>query len=156
MTYAFDTSAFSSLFRSFYRRRFPTLWRQFDELVDERCIVSTREVFREIEDSSIENLRNWATANRNIFTTPTAHEGTFVAQIYSVPHFQQNIERQKIYKGGKNADPFIIAKAAVSESTVVTMEVKRPNATKIPNICDHFGIPCLTLEGFMEEEGWEF
>ncbi len=60
MTYVFDTSAFSPLFRNFYKRRFPTLWRQFDELVDNRRIVSTREVFREIEDSSIEAMRDWA------------------------------------------------------------------------------------------------
>ena len=156
MTYAFDTSAFSPLFRNFYKRRFPTLWGQFDELIDEGRIVSTREVFREIEDSSIESLRDWATANRGIFTTPTADEGAFVARIYSVPHFQQNIELQKILKGGKNADPFIIAKAAISKATVVTMEALRPNATKIPNICDHFGVLWLTLEGFMEEEEWEF
>lgn len=156
MTYAFDTSAFSPLFRNFYRRRFPTLWEQFDELVDDDRIVSTREVFREIEDCPIESLRDWAAENRDIFTTPTADEGAFVARIYSVPHFQQNIELQKILKGGKNADPFIIAKAVISESTVVTMESLRPNAVKIPNICDHFGVPYLTLEGFMEEEGWEF
>ena len=156
MTYAFDTSACSSLFRNFYRRRFPTLWGQFDELVNEDRIVSTREVFREIQDSSIESLRDWATAIRGIFATPTADEGAFVAQIYSVPHFQQNIERQKILKGGKNADPFIVAKAATTETAVVTLEVLRPNAAKIPNICKYFGVPCLTLEGFMEEEGWEF
>ena len=156
MTYVFDTSAFSPLFRNFYRRRFPTLWRQFDELVDDQRIVSTREVFREIEDSSIEALRDWANGNRDVFAMPTAEEGAFIARIYSIPHFQQNIELQKLLKGGKNADPFIIAKAAVSEMSVVTMETLRPNAAKIPNLCEHFDVPCMTLEGFMETEGWEF
>lgn len=156
MTYVFDTSAFSPLFRNFYRRRFPTLWGQFDELVDEGRIVSTREVFREIEDGPIEALRDWAGDHREIFATPTAAEGAFVGRIYSVPHFQQNIELQKILKGGKNADPFVIAKAAVSEKSVVTMETLRPNAAKIPNICEHFDVPYITLEGFMEAEGWEF
>ena len=156
MTYAFDTSAFSPLFKNFYRGRFPTLWAQFDGLVSQGGVLSTREVFREIEDSSIESLRDWATANKNIFSTPGADEGAFVARIFGVPHFQQNMKRQKILKGGKNADPFIIAKAAVSKATVVTMEALRPNATKIPNICDHFGVPWLSLEGFMEAEGWEF
>ncbi len=59
-------------------------------------------------------------------------------------------------KGGRNADPFVIAKAAVTQCAVVTMEIRKPNAAKIPNICDHFGIPCRSLEEFMEIEAWEF
>ncbi|MGA3043710.1 MAG: DUF4411 family protein [Bryobacteraceae bacterium] len=76
--------------------------------------------------------------------------------MYAVPHFQQNIEQQKILKGGKNADAFVIAKAGVEHGTVVTMELLKPNAARIPNICEHFSIPCLSLEEFMEEEGWQF
>ena len=119
-------------------------------------IVSTREVRREIEDGPIEPLRDWAEANQALFATPTAAEGAFVAQIYGVAHFQQNIELQKILKGGKNADPFVIAKARVEDRTVVTMELAKPGGVKIPNICERFGINCLTLEQFMEAEGWEF
>ena len=156
MTYVFDNSPLSTLFRNYYRRRFPTLWRHFEELVDEGDIVSTREVLREIEDGAVERLREWAEQNSELFTMPNAEEGAFVARIYAVQHFQQNIERQKMLKGGRNADPFIIAKAAVTERTVVTMERRQPNSAKIPNICDHFGIPCITLEDFVETEGWEF
>ena len=36
------------------------------------------------------------------------------------------------------------------------MEWLKPNAVKIPNICDHFKTPFLDLEGFMEKEGWVF
>jgi hypothetical protein len=36
------------------------------------------------------------------------------------------------------------------------MEQLKPNAAKIPNICDHFSVPCFDLEEFMEAEGWEF
>lgn len=156
MTYGFDTSALSALFRNFYRGRFPSLWVNFDALVEEGRILSTREVAREIKDSALENLREWAKAHETVFATPTATEGAFVARIYSVKHFQHNIEQRKLLMGGKNADPFVIAKAAVADASVVTMEVLRPNAARIPNICEHFGVPCLTLEGFMENEDWEF
>ena len=64
--------------------------------------------------------------------------------------------RNTALKGGKNADPFVIAKAAVIGGTVVTMESEKPNSAKIPNICKHFEVPCVTLEAFMENEGWEF
>ena len=156
MTYVFDNSPLSTLFRNYYRRRFPTLWHHFDELVNNGDIVSTREVLREIEDSSLESLRDWAAVNSGLFTTPNADEGRFVGQIYAVQHFQQNIERQKMLRGGKNADPFVIAKAAVNGLTVVTMEQLRDNAAKIPNICNHFDVPWMSLEDFMEAEGWEF
>ncbi len=39
---------------------------------------------------------------------------------------------------------------------VVTEEVRRPNAARIPNVCDHFGIGCINLEQLMEREGWQF
>lgn len=156
MIYVFDTSALSALFRNYYREQFPSLWDRFDELVTNGDVQSTREALREINDGPVEALREWASENREIFTTPTAEEGQFVSNIYEVAHFQQNIEQQKLLKGGKNADPFVIARAAVINAAVVTMEKLRPNAAKIPNICDHFHILCFSLQEFMEEEGWQF
>jgi len=38
----------------------------------------------------------------------------------------------------------------------VTTEKFKANGTKIPNICKHFDIECLSLEEFMEREEWEF
>lgn len=156
MTYVFDTNAFSALFKSYYRKRFPSLWVQFDNLIATGAIVSTREVLRELEGSAIEGIEDWYRANKSVFSVPTAIEGAFVAKIYRVPHFQQNIEQAKILKGGTNADPFVIAKAATIKGTVVTLEKAKPNSAKIPTICQHFNIPCISLEAFMEAENWQF
>jgi hypothetical protein len=156
MSYVFDNSPLSALFRNYYRNRFPSLWQRFDRLVANGSLVSTREVFREIEDGPIESLLDWATQNRDLFATPTPEEGAFVAKIYAVPRFQQNIEQKKLLRGGKVADPFVIARAACEDRTVVTVEVMKPNAVKIPNICAHFGVRCLSLPEFMEVEGWTF
>jgi len=154
--YVFDNSPLSTLFRNYYPRRFPTLWRNFHALVQEGGIVSTREVRREIEDGAVQSLREWAEGNGDTFPAPVAAEGLFVGKIFAVEHFRQNIEQRKLLNGGRNADPFVIAKAAVESATVVTMELLKPNGTKIPNICDHFKVPCLSLEEFMEAEGWTF
>lgn len=118
-------------------------------------MISTREVSREIEDRDDE-LLEWAKAHHEMFATPNAAEGAFVAQIYGVPHFQANIERQKILNGGKKADPFVIAKAFAMGGAVVTLEKDTPNAARIPNICKHFEIPCMNLEEFMIAENWQF
>ena len=156
MSYAFDNSPLSALFRNYYRARFPTLWQRFDMLVTNGEVLSTREVRHEIDDGAVESLRLWAADNEDLFPAPTAAEGAFVARIFAIQHFQQNIERQKLLKGGRNADPFIIARAAVAGCPVVTMEQFRDNAAKIPNICRHFGVEHLSLEQFMEREGWQF
>lgn len=156
MIYIFDNSPLSSLFRNYYRSRFPSLWGKFDALVAQGQILSTREAFREINDGATETLREWAKAHEEVFTVPTAEEAAFVARVFAVPHFQQNIEQKKLLSGGYHADAFIIAKAFVTQGTVVTMERIRPNAVKIPNICEHFKIPCMSLEDFMESEGWQF
>jgi hypothetical protein len=154
--YVFDTSPLSTLFKNYYRNRFPSLWRNFDALVAAGGLVSTREAYREIEDGPSATLRDWSGNHQALFSVPTGAEGAFVTTIYGVPHFRQNIEQQKLLKGGRNADPFIIARAATENRTVVTMELFKQNAAKIPNICRHFGVPCMTLEEFMEAEGWQF
>lgn len=155
MSYVFDTGPFVSLFRNFYPSTFITLWENFDALIENGEIISTREVFREIEGQD-DDLLTWAKNHKQIFATPTPQEGEFVAGVYAVAHFQSNIEQQKILKGGKNADPFVVAKAAVEGLHVVTLEKLKPNAAKVPNICKHFDLPCLSLENFMQKEGWKF
>jgi hypothetical protein len=154
--YVFDTSPLSTLFKNYYRRRFPTLWDRFDGLVADGRIISTREVRRECVDGPVETLRDWAGAWEEFFHIPGAAEGAFVGRIYGVVHFRQNIEQRKLLSGGRNADPFVIAKAASEGRGVVTMEEFKPNGAKIPNICRHFEVECLSLEEFMEREGWEF
>jgi predicted nucleic acid-binding protein len=154
--YVLDTNVVSNLHKNYYRKRFVSLWKAFDQLVVDGKVTSTREAYRELHDGVPGSDTEWAQANEVLFTTPDAKEAAFVGQIYAVAHFQANIEKQKLFKGGRNADPFIVARAHVIGGTVVTTERHKPHAVKVPNICEHFKIPCLDLEGFMEKEGWEF
>lgn len=155
MVYVLDTSFIIQLHENYYRENFVTLWGLFDKMLAAGQFTSTREVRRELEEQS-DVATQWAESNIDLFTTPTAEEGRFVANVYAVKHFQQNIELKKILKGGKNADPFVIARAAVLNGTVLTMEQLKPNAAKIPNICDHFKLPCMDFRGFMTAEKWSF
>lgn len=155
MIYVLDSSVLSALHRNYYRERFPSLWERFDYMTAQGAFTSTREAFREIEDLG-GAVGEWAEQHAELFVTPDAKEGAIVAQIYRVTHFQANIEKQKILNGGKNADPFLIARASVLSGAVVTMEKLKTNAAKIPNICQHFSVPCMDLEKFMEQEGWTF
>lgn len=155
MVYVLDTSFIIQLHENYYRETFATLWEHFDEMLATGQFTSTREVKRELEDQN-DAASEWAEQNGKLFTTPTAEEGKFVAGIYAVKHFQQNIETKKILKGGKNADPFVVARAFVVKGTVLTMEQLKPHAAKIPNICDQFKLPCMDMRQFMVAENWKF
>lgn len=154
--YIFDTSSFRELFH-FYPQRFPTLWKDFQELVENGTILSVKEVLQEMSVGGTDHSdTKWAKSHKKIFKEPSVEEAQFIAEIFKVEHFQQSLEQKKLLKGGYFADPFIIASAKVNAATVVTQERLKPKGTKIPNICDKFGVPCTNLEGFMELEEWKF
>ena len=124
--YVFDTGVISNLHKNYYRKRFVTLWKEFDQLVISGKVTSTREVLHELSDGSPGSDLEWAKANPHLFAVPDAKEGAFVARIYAVAHFQANIERQKLYKGGRNADAFVVARAHATGGTVVTLSTSSP------------------------------
>jgi hypothetical protein len=155
MIYVFDTGAFIRL-NSYYPDVFPGFWQQFDQAVGAGDIMSTREVFRELDREDSDHVLTWAKGNMDVFTTPTAEETEFVGRILAVPHFQQLIGTKARLTGTPVADPFVIACAAVRDGTVVTEEKTKPNSAKIPNVCEHFAISCLNLEKFMRAVGWSF
>lgn len=155
MIYVFDSDALITLFGNYYPMRFPSLWKKFEESIAERKIVSVREVYNEIEGYS-SRLGEWAKGNRDFFYPPSTEELAFVAEIFKIPHFQDLVRKQERLQGKPVADPFVIAKSKTLEGCVVTQESKKPNAVRIPNVCEHFSIHCLNLEGFMEREDWTF
>ncbi|MBK8246690.1 MAG: DUF4411 family protein [Gemmatimonadetes bacterium] len=79
-----------------------------------------------------------------------------VAEIFRVPHFQQLIGEKQRLRGQPVADPFLIARAKALGWSVVTEEVMKPNAAKIPNVCQHFGIPCTDMKGLLTSLGWKY
>ncbi len=156
MTYVFDTSSFIVI-GHYYPEQFPSFWDKFNQAADSGKIISVREVFRELDqDASTSHLSNWIEHHKNIFMIPNAAATQFVRTIFSVSHFQTLVSEKNRLAGRPCAGPFIIALAKVMNSCVVTEEKEKPNATKIPNVCRHFGVDCTNLQGFMVREGWTF
>ncbi|MFN3685286.1 PIN domain-containing protein [Salinarimonas sp.] len=154
MSYVFDTGPLSGMFKHYNRKVFETLWNRFDQLIAGGEIVSCKEVHRELEDFG--HADEWLRGNRAICHDPTVAEALFIREIFAVSHFQQSIDRKKLLNGGKIADPFVVAKARHEKRTVVTTEKYENNAAKIPNICTHFGVYCLSFDEFMIAQGWKF
>ena len=155
--YVFDTNSLIVLFTNFYADRFPSLWQKFDALVTDARIISVREVYNEITAYHADTrLVKWTKDHRQFFAEPSVEELVFVNKIFTIKHFQMLIRQKEMLNGKPVADPFVIAKAENTKSIVVTQEGFTKNAARIPNVCGHFGISWMNLEGFMEREGWQF
>jgi hypothetical protein len=157
MKYVFDTVSLRVI-GNYYPDQFPSFWSKFDALVTAGEIISVREVLTELElqAKSAPHTYKWAKQHRSIFLPPTVDEAIFVAQIFAVKHFQNLISEKQRLRGSPVADPFLIASAKTKSACVVTEEEKKPNAAKIPNVCDHFKIDCINVEEFLKREGWQF
>jgi hypothetical protein len=156
MIYVFDTSSFIVI-SHYFPDRFPSFWNYLSEYVTNGKIISVKEVFNELDTNySRQHLREWIKINRSIFRVPEEMEMAFITQIFSIQHFQYLVTQKQLLKGTPVADPFIIASAKINDACVVTEEEKKKNASRIPNVCEYFGIECTNLEGFMEKENWEF
>ena len=156
MIYLFDTSSLVVM-NHYFPDYFPTFWTNLDRLVSYGTVLSTREVLNELENfSDRPHTLAWAKRNKEIFATPDGAELAFVAQILATPRFQALIGQKAMLKGTPVADPFVVAAAKVKGGKVVTEEGRKPNAAKIPNVCEHFGIGYTHLEGFIAKQGWSF
>ncbi len=157
MIYVLDNSSLSNILNHYYIDRFPSFWEKLDKIVNEENVISVREVRNELTGKfDDDKIDSFIRHNKEFFSTPAPEEFSFITEIYSVTHFQQNLEKKKILSGGYFADPFVIAKARIIGGTVVTEEDFKDNGAKIPNICKHFNIPCLKLVGFLINEDWKF
>lgn len=156
MVYILDSNSFRVL-ENYYPATFPSFWEQFDAVVAEGRCASVSEVERELERyAARKHLIDWIAANKSIFHTPETDEMDYVAEIFAVPHFQALVGSQQLTVGTPVADPWIIAKARCVDAMVVTEEALKPNAAKVPNVCQHFGIPYMNLEGMLAAEGWRY
>ena len=106
--YVFDTSAFSFLFRNIFSDVFTSMWQNLDILVEDGRLTSTLEVYREISDSAIVDMRTWTDDRKYLFPAPTPEEAEVVRKILAIPHFQQLIEAKTCKKVERVLDPWII------------------------------------------------
>ncbi|MBQ9683447.1 MAG: DUF4411 family protein [Neisseriaceae bacterium] len=165
MKYVFDTCSIRAL-QHFYPAIFGSIWQKIDELVEHEEMISTKEVFNELKRQDIsKELQEWVKNKKSIFKKPTAEETEFVSEILRTQNFAGLIGKKQQLKGQPVADPFVVACAKQYNATVVTEEgwdhdkdelEPKPKAAKIPNVCQHFGIRCIDLETFMNEQGWRF
>lgn len=154
--YVIDSNSLIYLGR-FFPSRFPTLWTHIDEMALTGRLFSARECRQELDSYNEKDfLKEWAKKNSHIFLPASEAEAKVVSDILRVQHFRQLISATAQLKGKPVADPFLVASAKVNEAILVTEEILKPNAAKIPNVCQHFSVQYMNLEQFMTAENLMF
>jgi hypothetical protein len=148
-----DTSSLLDAWCRWYPRSlFPTLWERIEELASAGKLISSEEVYRELQCKD-DALFAWAQQRKGIFLPLSAEIQRVAREI--LDKFPTLVDSRT---GKSFADPFVVATARVTDSAVVTGErptgsVARP---RIPDVCQSYGIPCFGITDVIREERWSF
>lgn len=150
--YVIDTNALIDLWRRRYPRDvFPTLWQKLEELAASGELVAPQEVLNELQKQHDE-LHVWAKRQR-FFMDLDSEQIQHVKDI--LKEFPSLIDEKKTVP---DADPFVIALAMAKGWKVVSSE--NPAGTsarkRIPDVCIHYRVKCLTLLDFFRDRKWNF
>lgn len=150
--YIFDSGPFIDL-KNYPGDVFSSLWDNFTQMINDGEIISSSEVFRELEDYDDE-IAAWAKQNKNVFIKPTLEEQVQVQKI--LEKHPDLVKEEAILLGKPYADPFVIAQAKMHNCVLVHNEKFKPNAHKIPNVCKTFNVEETNLFEFFRREKWKF
>lgn len=131
---------------------FPDHWALIERLITSGDIVAPRQV----EDELIGHAKKhnkigpWLRRNEHMFRDLSSSEELLLAK--RIVNAYSAYARNRNYLG----DLEVMTLAGARRLIVVSMETglqqtghRRP---KIPNVCDEFGIPCLSVAGFLRAE----
>lgn len=153
MKYIVDTNVFRTFFRYYYTDVTPELFENLDRMIKNKDVISVKEVYYELESQHQKDSEFMKTIKgyKGIFQEPTDEEETdILLKIYSKRNYQNNISEQNMLQGSHVADAFLVAKAKSEKGILVTAEKYSPNAAKIPNICEEFGVEYINFQDFLK------
>ena len=154
--YCLDANAFIEPWSKYYQPSFVQgYWELLEELGREGYVFCPDQVKREI-DKIDDGLKDWLNA-RQFFV----REETIQVQLKVRDILKQFPLLISVGANRSMADPWVIAHALVEEAIVVSKEFlskpeQRDSRVKIPDVCIHYGIPCITDFQFIKEIGVHF
>ncbi len=150
--YIFDSGPFIDL-KNYPIDIFTTLWDNILQMIKNGDIISSSEVLRELENYDDE-IATWAKTQKKIFKKPSINEIETV-KIILAKH-PDLVKQENVLSGKPYADPFVIAQAKHNNCILVHREKYKPNAHKIPNVCQTFNVKEISLFDFFRLEKWKF
>lgn len=153
-TYVLDSDAWICLKTHYPRDVAPAVWEAIEDLIAEGTIISVHEVYRELLNGGGEDeIRVWAESHSDTFHEMCEVQIAILATelLVQFPKLA-NHDSQKPF-----ADPWLVAMALKliregADCCVVTEEkLGGDGASKVPNVCRHYEVPCTNLVGMFRE-----
>ena len=134
----------------------PRFWTLIDELIESGQIATSLLGFDELGGSGGE-MAEWAANHRRSGLFREPNEAVQVSYREVVEHvaseYPDNAAQRRFLSG---LDPWLIAHASAEGGKVVSLEEAVGEAShkvKIPNVCRHFRIECITTYEMLRELG---
>jgi hypothetical protein len=153
LPYCNDTSATLDGWKRYYPPDvFPSLWKYLEGLIAAVELIAPDEVLHELARNDDEVFQ-WAKAQVRMFVSLDEDIQRATQEVLAA--FPKLVDTRK---DRRRADPFVIALAEIRLCVVVTNERNQgiPSRPRIPGVCEHFGIQCITLLQLMQDKGWSF
>ena len=128
------------------KKSFSHIWAALDDLIQNGELISSTEIMDELKD---DDLKAWAKQHKECFLPLTRDVQAKTTEVLT--QFPTLIKIRST--GNSNADPFLIATAALQGGTIVTNERLGDSKTKdykIPNVCQALNIPYMNLHTFLD------
>lgn len=146
--YAIDACSLINAAKNYNLKKsiFNPLWETIEDMIEDGTLISTIEVRDELKD---DDLVAWCKKNNQLFlplTEKVQKQATIILR-----DFPTLIKMKS--SGNSNADPFLIATAAIEDATIISDERLGDEKTRdyhIPNVCRKYGIECITLNDFLD------
>ena len=154
MKYLLDSNVFIQAKNDYYSFDIaPGFWRWLELLGEEQSALTVKAVREEIIEGD-DALRDWMVdLPKEYFIEPDIPVQENVRKIVTAVMQEPAYPEHNRYSFLEKADPWLIATAMTGAYTVVTHEEKTgPGAkkVKIPNICEIFQVPYLTVFELMK------
>jgi hypothetical protein len=152
--YCIDTSSIIEWFVDTYPPAiFPSLPERMEALIASGRLRAPKAVRDELSRETDECYK-WAKAQADLFVEESTSVQLVVRQLMATHH-----NAAKPHKGISGADPFVIAMAKDGGSHWIVVNDEHPGSLenrKIPFVCNHEKVACISFQGLMLAEGWQF
>lgn len=152
--YCCDTSSLIHAWRRAYPpKSFKSFWAKLDDLINEGRLVSSIEVYAELEKKD-DDVFVWAKDRKTMFLE--IDDNVQTTMLWVMGKYPRLVDT---VKGKSGADPFVIAQALCPNPPLIVLHQEYGGSLKspkIPFVCDQENLRHIDLLTLIEEEGWSF
>ena len=123
------------------KKAFSHIWGTLEDKIESGELISSREIYDELKD---DDLKEWAYKHKDAFLPLTREIQEKTKEI--LKKYPAIIKMRS--SRNSNADPFLIATAAIYDGVVVTDEGTKQNG--IPSVCQRMGIEYINSSDYFD------